>query len=86
MSKRRNHDAAFKAHVALEAVRGERTMSELAAEYLHAWETGSQARAGIGRWITFYNHHRPHTAHGGQSPDVVYFNTTETDQQVQAVA
>jgi transposase InsO family protein len=27
--------------------------------YLHAWETGSQAKAGIGRWITFYNHQRP---------------------------
>ena len=37
-------------------------------------------------WITFYNHHRPHTAHGGQSPAVVYFNSIETDQQVQAVA
>lgn len=23
--------------------------------YLHAWETGSQAKAGVGRWITFYN-------------------------------
>ena len=54
--------------------------------YLHAWETGSQAKAGIGRWITFYNHHRPHTAHGGQPPAVVYFNHIETDQQVQAVA
>ena len=54
--------------------------------YLHAWESGSQARAGIGRWITFYNHQRPHTAHGGQPPAVVYFNHIETDQQVQAVA
>jgi putative transposase len=27
-----------------------------------------------------------HTAHGGQPPAVVYFNTIETDQQVQAVA
>ena len=54
--------------------------------YLHAWETGSQARVGIGRWITFYNHQRPHTAHGGQPPAVVYFNRIETDQQVQAVA
>lgn len=34
--------------------------------YLHAWEIGSQARVGIGRWITFYNHQRLHTAHGGQ--------------------
>jgi putative transposase len=53
--------------------------------YLHAWETGSQATAGIGRWITFYTHQRPHTAHGGQPPAVVDFNHIETDQQVQAV-
>ena len=33
MSKRGNHDAAFKARVALEAVKGERIVSELAAEY-----------------------------------------------------
>jgi len=52
--------------------------------YLHAWETGSQAKAGVGRWITFYNHLRPHAAHGGQPPAVVYFNATGT--QVQAVA
>ena len=44
MSKRRNHDAGFKARVALEAVKGERTVSELAAEYgvhptmIHQWK------------------------------------------------
>jgi len=44
MSKRRNHDAAFKARVALEALKGERTVSELAAEYgvhptmIHQWK------------------------------------------------
>ncbi|MDH2328308.1 IS3 family transposase [Cereibacter sp. SYSU M97828] len=54
--------------------------------YLHAWETGSQAKAAIGSWITFYNHRRPHTAHGGQPPAVVYFNSIETDQHAQAVA
>lgn len=27
--------------------------------YLHAWETGAQTKAGVGRWITFYNHQRP---------------------------
>ena len=43
MPKRRNHEAGFKAHVALEAVKGERTVSELAADYgvhptmIHQW-------------------------------------------------
>lgn len=32
MSKRRNHNAGFKARVVLETVKGERTVSELAAE------------------------------------------------------
>jgi putative transposase len=49
--------------------------------YLHAWETGSQAKAGIGRWIAFYNHLRPHAAHGGQPPAVVHFNAIETDSR-----
>ena len=53
--------------------------------YLHAWETEAQAKAGVGRWITFYNHQRTHAAHGNQPPAVVYFNATETDQQAQAV-
>lgn len=33
MLKRRNHDAGFTARVALEALKGERTVSGLAAEY-----------------------------------------------------
>jgi len=54
--------------------------------YLHAWETGSQAKVRIARWITFYNHQRPHAAHGGQPPAVVYFKSIETDQQARRVA
>lgn len=44
MRKRQNHDAVFKARVALEAVKGERTVSELAADYgvhptmIHQWK------------------------------------------------
>jgi putative transposase len=54
--------------------------------YLHAWETGSQARAGIGQWINFYNRQRPHAAHGGQPPAVVYWNAIQPDQQTKKVA
>ena len=54
--------------------------------YLHAWETGSQARAGIGRWMNFYNRQRPHAAHGGQPPAVVYWNAIQPDQQTKKVA
>nr|WP_083194900.1 integrase core domain-containing protein [Pararhodobacter sp. CCB-MM2] len=54
--------------------------------YLHARETGSQAKAGVGRCIIFYNHQRPHAAHGGQPPAVLYFNQLETHQQGQRVA
>ena len=40
--------------------------------YLHAFSGGRDARAGIGRWVDFYNHHRPHAAHGGRTPVLVY--------------
>lgn len=40
--------------------------------YLNAFETGSEARAGIGRWITYYNTERPHSALGGRTPLEAY--------------
>ena len=57
--------------------------------YLHAWETGSEAKAGVGRWIEFYNRKRPHSALGGKPPAVVYWlrkDGTKPDQQEQRVA
>ncbi|MBI5420467.1 MAG: transposase [Deltaproteobacteria bacterium] len=30
--------------------------------YLHAFETGSEAKAGIGNWVSLYNEHRPHSS------------------------
>jgi len=40
--------------------------------YLNAFETGSQARQGIGKWISYYNHKRPHSTFDGQTPHEVY--------------
>lgn len=40
--------------------------------YLHAFETGSEARAGLARWIGYYNAARPHSALSGHTPDEAY--------------
>jgi putative transposase len=41
--------------------------------YLKAYESVSDARSGISRYIDFYNSRRPHRAHDGLTPDMVYF-------------
>ena len=43
--------------------------------YLKAYETVSAARAGIAAFLDFYNCGRPHQAHGGKTPDMVYFDS-----------
>lgn len=48
--------------------------------YLNAFETGSEARLGIGRWIEYYNQHRPHSTLGGQTPNEVYLGSGTTKQ------
>ena len=42
--------------------------------YLRAYDTVSEARASIGRYLTFYNGRRPHSSLGRQTPDQAYFN------------
>jgi putative transposase len=40
--------------------------------YLHAFETGSELRAGLARWIGYYNAQRPHSTLAGRTPDEAY--------------
>ena len=46
--------------------------------YLHAFETGSELRAGLTRWIGYYNGQRPHSALAGRTPDEAYGITDTT--------
>jgi transposase len=55
---RRNHSAAFKARVALEAIRGEKTVAEIAAHHevhatqVTAWKTDLLENASAGMcWL-----------------------------------
>jgi len=41
--------------------------------YLHAYQSVSQARAGLGKYIQFYNSKRPHSSLARRTPDQVYF-------------
>ena len=46
--------------------------------YLRAYESASEAKHFIGRYISFYNQQRPHSSLDGRSPDSVYFNQPTT--------
>lgn len=43
--------------------------------YIHAFETGSALRAGLMKWVSFYNTARPHSALDGRTPDEAYYQT-----------
>lgn len=45
--------------------------------YLRAYETVSEARSSIARYIEFYNSRRPHRAHRGRTPDAAYFGNQD---------
>ena len=43
--------------------------------YLHAYDTVSDARAGIGRYFDVYNRRRPHSSLKRKTPDQVYYSS-----------
>jgi putative transposase len=43
--------------------------------YLKAYDSVSEARASIGRYLDFYNSRRPHSSLDGCTPDQAYFTT-----------
>jgi putative transposase len=45
--------------------------------YLNAFETGSEMRAGIGKWLTTYNVECPHSTHGILTPIEAYGSRTD---------
>ncbi|ARE85474.1 Integrase core domain protein [Roseovarius mucosus DSM 17069] len=42
--------------------------------HLRAYASVSEARAGIGRYLAFYNSRRPNSSLDGKTPDQAYFN------------
>jgi Integrase core domain len=56
--------------------------------YIHAFEIGSELRAGLVKWIGFYNAARPHGALDGRTPDDAYYEnaTPASPGQAQAQA
>jgi putative transposase len=41
--------------------------------YLHAYASVAEARAGLARYLNFYNGRRPHSSLGARTPDQTYF-------------
>ena len=57
--------------------------------YLHAFETGSEARSGIGRWVDHYNQDRPHSSLGDGTPNEAYYgidSATGSDRMLKDTA
>jgi Integrase core domain len=46
--------------------------------YLRAYDSVSEARASIGRYLNFYNGQRPHSSLDGVTPDQAYFKSRPT--------
>ncbi len=49
--------------------------------YLHAYETVTEAKAGLDRYFRFYNSRRPHSSLDRKTPDEVYFASLSPELQ-----
>jgi putative transposase len=47
--------------------------------YLRAYDTVSEARSSIARYVEFYNARRPHSSIDDYMPDEVYFGSQEME-------
>jgi len=54
--------------------------------YLTAYDTIPQAREGIRRWMTFYNHRRKHQALDKQTPNTTYYEKNRSEAPMGASA
>ena len=54
--------------------------------YLHAFETGSELRAGLAAWIRYYNTRRPRSSLNGRTPHEVYADPGGEDGPVMKLA
>ena len=75
---RRTTHLASRPKVALAAIKGDRTLAELAEQfdvqaYLRAYGSVSRARTSRGRYLDFYNGCRPHSTLDRRTPDQAYF-------------
>jgi len=58
--------------------RGRGCDSPALLDYLRAYDSVSEARASIGRYLAFYNERRPHSSLDGRTPDEAYFGEQQT--------
>jgi len=49
--------------------------------YLKAYESVSDAKENLGRFIGFYNSRRPHQTFSGKTPDMIYFGALPQEKQ-----
>jgi putative transposase len=54
--------------------------------YLHDYATPREARAGLSRYLSFYNHERPHQSLRYQTPAEVYFQKGAVSTLEQAIS